>query len=88
MRQSQFADKLCKLRQSERNEVIFDEKRASAYNCTTVEFFVKGLENTMKIHIPYEKKISFKIKMKLIFSHCFLFQGRKERVCLHSETAA
>ena len=31
------------LKQTERNEVIFHEKRASAYKGKTVEFFVKAL---------------------------------------------
>ena len=32
------------LKQTERNEVIFHEKRASAYKGKAVEFFVKTLE--------------------------------------------
>jgi len=45
--ESQFADKVCKLKQTERNEVIFHEKRASAYKGKVVEFFVKTLEITI-----------------------------------------
>jgi len=36
---SQFADFVCKLRQTERNDVIFYEIRASMYDCTAVEEF-------------------------------------------------
>ena len=43
----QFADKVCKLKQTETNEVIFHEKRASAYKGKAVEFFVKTLEITI-----------------------------------------
>ena len=32
------------MKQTERNEVIFHEKRASAYKGKVVEFFVKTLE--------------------------------------------
>ena len=44
---TQFADKVCKLKQTETNEVIFHEKRASAYKGKAVEFFVKTLEITI-----------------------------------------
>jgi len=47
--------------QSERNEAIFREKRASAYDCTIDELFVKAIENTIKIHIPYIKGIELQI---------------------------
>ena len=47
--------------QSERNEDIFREKRASAYDCTKDELFVKALENTITIHIPYIKEIELQI---------------------------
>ena len=43
----QFADKVCKLKETETNEVIFHEKRASAYKGKVVEFFVKTLEITI-----------------------------------------
>ena len=44
---TQFTDKVCKLKQTETNEVIFHEKRASAYKGKAVEFFVKTLEITI-----------------------------------------
>ena len=59
--------------QSERNEDIFRagspkindfwgvKKRASAYDCTIDELFVKALENTIKINIPYIKGIELQI---------------------------
>ena len=81
----QFADKVCKLEQTERNEVIFHKKRAQAYNGKVVEFFVKTLENTMGILIPYINAIELQSKNEARFLFFYFFQGCKERVCLRSE---
>jgi len=41
--------------QSERNEVILKEKRASPYCCRAVEFFVQALEMNPKSHTTTKK---------------------------------
>jgi hypothetical protein len=53
-----FADKVCKL-QTERNEVIFHEKRASAYRGKTVEFFVKTLEFSIDNYYSLKKNQAY-----------------------------
>ena len=37
-----FADKVCKMKQTERNEAVFKETRASAYKGKTVEVFLQN----------------------------------------------
>lgn len=48
MKRAHFADFVCKMMQTERNEDVFNEKRASAYKGKVVELFIKTLENTIK----------------------------------------
>ena len=68
--------------QTKRNEAVFHERRASAYDCTIVELFVKALENTMKNTNPYKKKSNFNLTSKFDSCLAMLFQGRKEPIYL------
>ena len=56
----QFVDKVYKLKQTERNEAVFEEKRALAYKGKAVEVF---LQNPWK----YNKKFKYLIKIKRSF---------------------
>ena len=94
----QFADKVCKLQQTERNEGSFEvwgprkclhfwgakfERRLTKVRQS--KFFFKALENTIKISIPYKNTVYFRFTEKV---HCFLFRyfkgvSRGPRKCLH-----
>ena len=57
----QFADKVCKLDRVREMRIFLTKNERRCTRVQQSKFFVKALENTIKIHIPYIKEIELQI---------------------------